>query len=154
MCNYRKCDIAFRILPATSKDFCVATGVDEKHRTKTTLLQPEPKKCPFCNRCYKSATIEDCRVSDTQFLMPGSTNQQKNLMKIYLQRVKNETSTNWSGTIVCRGSGTWYPAAIFHEKDLICGFQTVQTLTSIEYGNAHFTEMMGKFSRSSCSSIL
>ena len=66
-------------------------------------------------------------------------------LTIYLLCVKkNNTSTNWSGIIVCRGSETWYPAAIFHEKDLLCGFQSKQTLTSIDYGNAQFTETMGK----------
>ena len=52
--------------------------------------------------------------------------------------------SDWSGIIVCQGSGIWYPAAIYHEEDLFCGLRSEQTLTSIDSVNAQFTEIMGK----------
>ncbi|XP_043269435.1 serine protease nudel [Venturia canescens] len=105
-----------RIFPPTDKDDCVAVGVDRKYQTNTTFLRPVLESCPFCYRCYKNATLEDC--------------------------ANNGTLSSWSGTIACRGSGSWYPAATFKDEDVFCGFQSTRVVTSIDYGNALLTEIM------------
>lgn len=99
------------IFPASENDVCIATGTNKYLETKNIFLQPIIDECPACHRCYKNATIENCN-----------------------------DNKNWSGTVVCRGEDGWYPAAIFHEQDINCGFTNTQTLTSIDYINAYLTK--------------
>ncbi|XP_034949876.1 serine protease nudel isoform X2 [Chelonus insularis] len=103
-----------KFYPATSDDECVAIGTDTKLNTKMTFLQTVLNDCPPCHRCFKNKIIEECP--------------------------KNETTEDWSGTVTCRGPNGWYPAAIFHEKDIFCEYHTVQSLTSIDYMYAHLME--------------
>ncbi|XP_044019367.1 serine protease nudel [Aphidius gifuensis] len=99
------------IFPASENDVCIATGTNKYLETKNVFLQPIIDECATCHRCYKNATIENCN-----------------------------DNKNWSGTVVCRGDDGWYPAAIFHKKDINCDFTNTQTLTSIDYINAYLTK--------------
>lgn len=134
----------FRIVPPTDKDECVAIGVDKQHRTNSSFIQPVTDPCPPCFRCYKNETLKNCNVSSIYC----SSSEEKNVeMKLFsleiLEFSQNETLPEWSGTIVCYGSGSWYPAATFQKIAVVCGFQSTRIVPSIDHGYAYVTQTMG-----------
>lgn len=105
--------IQTNIFPAADNDTCVTTRISKNLNKTAVFLKTVTEGCANCHRCYKNATVQNCDDNKTEIE---------------------------SGTIVCRGDGGWYPAAVFHEKDLTCGFTNIQTLTSIDYLNTHLME--------------
>ncbi|XP_076624870.1 serine protease nudel isoform X2 [Colletes latitarsis] len=100
-------------LPGT-KDTCVAVGTDEDHETKSIFLQTVLQDCQSCHRCFVTSSMAEC---------------------------SNETS-EWSGTVFCRGKKGWYPAATFQDKGGPCSFQDTQKLLGIDHINPYLTKAM------------
>ncbi|XP_063992625.1 serine protease nudel isoform X2 [Diachasmimorpha longicaudata] len=103
------------IFPSSEDDECISLGTNEEFESTKTFFKPVTVGCPNCHRCYVNGTSEFCRNNETQ---------------------------HWDGIVVCRGKGGWYPTAIFQNKDMMCGFKTPQTLTSIDYYNSYITQAM------------
>ncbi|KOX71108.1 Serine protease nudel [Melipona quadrifasciata] len=103
------------IYPAGAMDTCVAVGTSDDHEIKSAFVRPVLQNCPSCQRCFASASSSKCWG--------------------------NETS-NWSGTIFCRGRKGWYPASVFQDDRGICNFESVQNMTSIEHLNPYLTEVI------------
>ncbi|KAK0183422.1 hypothetical protein PV327_001466 [Microctonus hyperodae] len=95
-----------RFSAPNAQDECFAMGTDPKFNSIETPFESVPDSCLSCDRCFRK--------------------------KINDKECKNDTHSDWSGIVTCRGSGGWYPAAVFHEKDIICGFKTTQSLMSID----------------------
>ncbi|XP_071642079.1 serine protease ndl [Temnothorax longispinosus] len=107
-----------KIYPSEKDDLCVAIGTDNEHLTQSIFLQPILENCDKCYRCFVEALGIKCPT--------------------------NGTSSNWSGTVFCRSEKGWYPAAVFHENDGPCSFQSTQNLTSIDYIHAYLTQALEK----------
>ncbi|XP_023245214.1 serine protease nudel-like [Copidosoma floridanum] len=107
-----------RIFPASSNDTCIAVGVNDKGVKKTRLLRTI-LDCPPCRRCFieRSPSLSCSRSSG---------------------------ASKWSGHVVCLSKLGWYPAAVFQNRDLICGFGTTQTLNGIDYLSAHVSQAIGE----------
>ncbi|XP_015117186.1 serine protease nudel [Diachasma alloeum] len=105
------------IFPSSDDDECVALGTDDKFESRKTFFKPVTEGCANCHRCFVNGTSEFCRKNETQ---------------------------SWDGVVVCRGKGGWYPTAVFQDKDMMCGFKTPQTLTSIDYYNSYITQAMDR----------
>ncbi|XP_011695705.1 PREDICTED: serine protease nudel isoform X2 [Wasmannia auropunctata] len=108
-----------RIYPPAKDDLCVAIGTNDEHVTQSIFLQPILQNCDKCYRCFVEA-----------------------LGSFSIKCPVNGTSSNWSGTVFCRGEKGWYPAAVFQENGGLCGFRTVRNLTSIDYIHAYLTQAL------------
>ncbi|KAK0091613.1 hypothetical protein PV326_002954, partial [Microctonus aethiopoides] len=100
------------------QDECFAMGTDPKFNSMETPFESVPDSCLSCDRCFRR--------------------------KINDEECKNETRGDWSGIVTCRGSSGWYPAAVFHEKDMICGFRTAQSLMSIDQMFPYLVDAMAQ----------
>ncbi|CAL7938816.1 unnamed protein product [Xylocopa violacea] len=94
-------------------DTCVAVGTNEDEETRSVFLKPILQNCPSCQRCFVNVSNSDCLETET---------------------------SDWSGTIFCRGKKGWYPAAVFQDNEGLCNFQSTQTMTSIDYINPYLIE--------------
>ncbi|KAI4503887.1 hypothetical protein M0802_001290 [Mischocyttarus mexicanus] len=103
-----------KIYPPSTNDYCIAVGTDNNFTTHSINLKPVVKNCLKCNRCFVNTSNNSCST--------------------------NNTSNDWNGVVFCRGDKGWYPSAVFNEINLVCGFQQVQALTSIDYLNAYLTQ--------------
>ncbi|XP_011872575.1 PREDICTED: serine protease nudel [Vollenhovia emeryi] len=107
-----------KIYPPARDDICVAIGTDNEHLTQSIFLQPILENCDRCYRCYVETSGIKCP--------------------------DNGTFSKWSGTVFCRSEKGWYPAAVFHENDGPCSFQSARNLTSIDYIHAYLTQALEK----------
>ncbi|CAG9836716.1 unnamed protein product [Diabrotica balteata] len=55
-------------------------------------------------------------------------------------------SRAWSGTIVCDSGSGWYPAAVYFEKEGLCGLSSVQKYTSVPYHKREMRILMDQVS--------
>uniref|UniRef100_A0A6P7FDM3 Serine protease nudel-like n=1 Tax=Diabrotica virgifera virgifera TaxID=50390 RepID=A0A6P7FDM3_DIAVI len=58
-------------------------------------------------------------------------------------------SRAWSGTIVCDSGSGWYPAAVYFEKEGLCGLSSVQKYTSVPYHKREMRVLMDQVSLNS-----
>ncbi|CAG5095894.1 Similar to ndl: Serine protease nudel (Drosophila melanogaster) [Cotesia congregata] len=107
-----------RPLAATEGEYCQATGVNKKLEKKSVGFDGVVKDCPFCKRCFRDLLRNWCP--------------------------KNGTMEKWSGFISCHNSRGWYPAAVFHEKDILCEFENPQALIGIDEMLPHLTKIMSR----------
>ncbi|XP_026666589.1 serine protease nudel-like isoform X2 [Ceratina calcarata] len=90
---------------------CVALATDENYETKSIFMRPVLQSCATCQRCFVNAS--DCSGTET---------------------------SNWSGTIFCRGKKGWRPTAVFQDNKGMCNLQNPQAMTSIDYINPYLIE--------------
>ncbi|CAD6222513.1 GSCOCG00001002001-RA-CDS [Cotesia congregata] len=105
-----------RPLAATEGEHCQATGVNKKLEKQSVGFNGAVEDCPSCKRCFRDVSKNECP--------------------------KNGTMGKWSGFISCHNSRGWYPAAVFHERDILCEFEYPQALTGIEEMLPHLTTVM------------
>ncbi|XP_069675229.1 serine protease nudel-like [Periplaneta americana] len=89
----------------TEEETCIAVGRDSSGNTKTVFLKTLLSDCDS-QRCFK----------------------RKNNKTALCQ---NKQPKAWSGVISCLSDVGWYPAAVFHEPDGVCGFQRVTEFTAV-----------------------
>ncbi|KAH0554135.1 uncharacterized protein LOC123264198 isoform X2 [Cotesia glomerata] len=105
-----------RPLAASEGDYCQATGVNKKLVKKSVGFEGVVEDCPLCKRCFRDLLRNWCP--------------------------KNGTMEKWSGFISCHNPRGWYPAAVFHERDILCEFENPQGLIGIDEMLPHLTIIM------------
>ncbi|XP_076761416.1 serine protease nudel [Xylocopa sonorina] len=97
-------------------DTCVAMGTNENREIRSVFVKPILQDCPSCQRCFVNVSNSNCLDTET---------------------------SDWSGTIFCRGKKGWYPAAVFQDNEGLCNFKSTQTMSSIDYINPYLIEAIG-----------
>ncbi|XP_021924195.1 uncharacterized protein LOC110831956 [Zootermopsis nevadensis] len=90
----------------TEAETCIAVGRNLSGDTSTVFLQPVLSGCDPTQRCFRRKYKAKTTCQDNE-------------------------NIPWSGIIVCHADVGWYPAAVFHEPNGICGFQKTTEFTAI-----------------------